>query len=489
MMPQGRCFGAGPWAGYWTALTLLGLMVQTAQRAEPSGGEAASINHSLTLLHRLQELLRLGDGSDVVLQVRAAGTDEVRVFRAHRLLLGLQSEVLGALLLNQSEVLLLQEPGDCAAVFDKFIRYLYCGELTLLRSQAVPLHRLATKYHVAGLQQGVADYMKAHLAGEAGGPGPAVSWYHYAARVGDEDLRDSCLRFLAWNLSAAADSPEWGAASPELLAVLLDRSDLVLQDELELFRALEAWLGRARPPAPVAARALRAVRYPMIPPAQLLQLQAQSPALLRHRGAVGDLLLQAFQFHAASPLRFAQFSPVNGSAFVPRNYLAPAWGAPWVINNPARDDRSTSFRTQLGPSGHDAGKRLTWTALFSPRWLPAGPRPADGDGPGGALAPARLEDGRPRLVVTPAPGGGGGGGPAGEAAGVSFQKTVLVGARQQGRVLVRHVHAFHRSSDEAGDFLAQADLQRRNSDYLVDNALHLHLIVKPVYHPLIPPHP
>lgn len=94
-----------------------------AQRADV-GGEAAgtSINHSQGLLQRLQELLRQGNASDVVLRVQAAGTDEVRVFHAHRLLLGLHSQRFRELLSNQSEVL-LQEPGDCAAVFDKFIRW------------------------------------------------------------------------------------------------------------------------------------------------------------------------------------------------------------------------------------------------------------------------------------------------------------------------------------------------------------------------------
>ncbi|ERE69155.1 BTB/POZ domain-containing protein 17 [Cricetulus griseus] len=262
------------------------------------------------LLQRLQDLLRQGNASDVVLRVQAVGTDEVRAFHTHRLLLGMHSELFRELLSNQSEVL-LQEPRDCAAVFDKFIRYLYCGELTVLLAQAIPLHRLATKYRVASLQRGVADYMRAHLAG---GAGPAVGWYHYAVSTGDEALRESCLQFLAWNLSAVAGSAEWGAVSPELLAQLLQRSDLVLQDELELFHALEAWLGRARPPP---------------------------------------------------------------------------------------------------------------------------------------------------------------------------TKTVLVGARHQGRLLVRHAYSFHQSSEEAGDFLAHADLQRRNSEYLVENALHLHLIVKPVYHTLI----
>ncbi|KAJ1071938.1 hypothetical protein K5549_013805 [Capra hircus] len=437
----------GSWASFWAMLTLVGLVTHAAQKTDV-GGESAgtSINHSQMLLQRLQELLRQGNASDVVLRVQAMGTDEVRVFHAHRLLLGLHSEQFRELLSNQSEVV-LQESRDCAAVFDKFIRYLYCGELTVLLAQAIPLHQLATKYRVASLQRGVADYMRAHLAG---GAGPAVGWYHYAVSTGDEALRQSCLQFLAWNLSAVAGSAEWGAVSPELLAHLLPRSDLVLQDELELFQALEAWLGRARPP----------------------------PAVARHGPAVADLLLQAYQFHAASPLHYAKFFDINGSAFLPRNYLAPAWGTPWVINNPARDDRSTSFQTQLGPSGHDSGRRVTWNVLFSPRWLPVSLRPVYADATGTALPLARPEDGRPRLVVTPASSGG-------DAAGVSFQKTVLVGARHHGRLLVRHAYSFHQSSEEAGDFLAHADLQRRNSEYLVENALHLHLIVKPVYHTLI----
>ncbi|EHB04593.1 BTB/POZ domain-containing protein 17, partial [Heterocephalus glaber] len=348
MLRRGHC-KPGSWGRFWAILALVGLVTHAAQRAD-IGGEAAgtSINHSQILLHRLQELLRQGNASDVVLRVQATGTDEVRVFHGHRLLLGLHSELFRELLSNQSEVV-LQELRDCAAVFDKFIRYLYCGELTVLLAQAIPLHRLASKYGVAPLQHGLADYMRAHLAG--GGAGPAVGWYHYAVSTGDEVLRESCLQFLAWNLFAVAGSSEWGAVSPELLGQLLQRSDLVLQDELELFHALEAWLGRARPSPAVAERALRAIRYPMIPPAQLFQLQARSAALARHGPAVADLLLQAYQFHAASPLHYAKFFDVNGSAFLPRNYLAPAWGAPWIINNPARDDRSTSFQTQLGPSG------------------------------------------------------------------------------------------------------------------------------------------
>lgn len=117
LQPQQAARGLGAFSG-------CAVFLPAAAQKTDVGGESTgtSINHSQTLLQRLQELLRQGNASDVVLRVQAAGTDEVRVFHAHRLLLGLHSELFRELLSNQSEVV-LQEPRDGAAVFDKFIRW------------------------------------------------------------------------------------------------------------------------------------------------------------------------------------------------------------------------------------------------------------------------------------------------------------------------------------------------------------------------------
>lgn len=341
--------------------------------------------------------------------------------------------------------------------------------------QAIPLHKLASKYHVWALQQGLTQYMTQHLSSDSP-TGHVVSWYQYALQMGDTTLRDSCLQYLSWNLSSVLHSTEWGSISEDLLLSLLQRSDLILQSELELYEAVEAWIGQNRPTSLAVESALRAVRYGMIPPQHLFRLQKQSPLLLRHYESVRDLLFLAFQFHAASPVQLAKYFDVNCSIFTPRNYLAPSWGSPWVVNNPTRDDRSFSFQTQLGPSGHDASKRVTWNALFSPRWLPLTVRSSYGEH--GAMQPTRTDGGHPRIIVTPATS-------SPDFAGVSFQKTVIVAARQQGKVVVRHVYNFHQSTEEAGDFLVDADLQRRASEYLIDSSLYLHIVVKPLYHTLI----
>ncbi|CAJ0923339.1 unnamed protein product [Ranitomeya imitator] len=467
--------------GQW--LVLLPLLFITAEGAyahkSDLGGDATAtlINHSSMVIQRLQELLQNANASDSTLRIRTTNSDEVKIIHTHQLLLVLQSDVFEGLLENKSVVTLL-EPPECAVLIEKFIRYFYCGEISVQLNQAIPLHRLASKYHVLELQKGVADYMKTHLASDST-QGHVVTWYHYALGIGDETLQDSCLKFLAWNLSTVMSSNEWATVSEDLMVSLLQRSDLVLQSELELFTSIEEWVNRNNPNVSIIEKILRSIRYPMIPPSHLFQIQKQSMLLVSYQHFVQDLLFQAFQFHSASPLHLAKYFEVNCSMFIPRNYLSSSWGSQWIINNPARDDRSLSFQSQLGPSNFDSTKKITWNAIFSPRWLPVSLRPVYSESMSGGSPSNRLEDGRPRLVVTSAMSGL-------DFAGVTFQKTVLIGVRrQQGKVFVKHVYSVHQSTDEVSDFLAQADLQKRTSEYLIDNSLHLHIIIKPIYHSLI----
>ncbi|XP_030630712.1 BTB/POZ domain-containing protein 17 [Chanos chanos] len=446
----------------------------------PLEGSTATLSHAVGLLGKLEGLLLQGNSSDVVLRLETVDADEVKVLQAHALVLSLQSPVFKELLHSRnSSTLVLRETSDCTAVFEKFIRYLYCGEILIRLDQATPLHKLATKYGILGLRRGLTEYMSQNLATDSPG-GHVVGWYQYASAAGDAELRDSCLQYLSWNLSSVLQSREWPLVGPELLMALLQRSDLVLQSELELFEALEEWLMKNEPDGLTTENALRAVRYAMIPPRELFRLQRQSQILTQYHESVRDLLYMSYQFHSTSPVQLAKFFDMNCSLFVPRNYLSPTWGAPWIINNPSRDDRSTSFQTQLGPSGSDANKRVTWNALFSPRWLPLSMRPMYTEQ--GTMQPPRPEGiagtGRPRIIVTPATS-------STDFAGVSFQKTVLVSTRQQSKLVVKHIYNFHQSTEETGNFLAEADLHDRTSEYLVDSAFYVHIIIKPLYHTLI----
>ncbi|XP_053708112.1 BTB/POZ domain-containing protein 17 [Synchiropus splendidus] len=476
---------SGPEIPTWVCVASLLVIVNfcspavTAAALKPEPGSelgATVLNHSMSLVQRIESLLAMGNGSDVTLRVHTTTTDEVKVIQAHGLVLTLQSDVFEEMLFTrQNSTLVLRETPECAALFDKFVRYLYCGDISVRLDQAITLHKLASKYHVWALQQGLTQYMTQHLSSDSPS-GHVVGWYNYALQIGDVSLRDSCLQYLSWNLSSVLQSEEWPSISEDLLLSLLQRSDLILQSELELYEALETWINQNQPVSATVQRTLRAIRYGMIPPQYLFRLQKQSPMMVKHYESIRDLLYLAFQFHSASPIQLAKYFDVNCSIFTPRNYLSSSWGSPWVINSPTRDDRSFSFQTQLGPSGHDSSKRVTWNALFSPRWLPISSRSTYTEM--GGMQPTRTDAGRPRIIVTPATS-------SPDFAGVSFQKTVIVMAKQQGKVVVRHVFNFHQSTEEAGDFLVDADLQRRASEYLIDSSLYLHILIKPVYHSLL----
>ncbi|MEQ2229188.1 hypothetical protein ILYODFUR_016390 [Ilyodon furcidens] len=84
---------------------------------------ATVLNHSMYLVHRMENLLTLGNSSDVSLRVQTINTDEVKVIKAHSLVLTLQSDVFEELLLSRNDsALVLTETPECAAVFDKFVR-------------------------------------------------------------------------------------------------------------------------------------------------------------------------------------------------------------------------------------------------------------------------------------------------------------------------------------------------------------------------------
>ncbi|XP_067860591.1 BTB/POZ domain-containing protein 17 [Heptranchias perlo] len=438
----------------------------------------ATINHSSILIDHLQDLLQNSNSSNIMLKVYTGNSDEVKVFHTHHLLLTLQSDVFEDLLLNQSvTTLILRETSECAALFEKLIRYLYCGEITILLNQVVPMHKLASKYHVTALQQGITEYMSQHLASESP-RGHVVSWYHYSLRIEDKDLQERCKQFLAWNMSTVIHSEEWQTISDDLMIALLQRSDLVVENELEIYYAVEEWIKKNHPDIMVTETVLKSIRYTMISPQHLFHIQKQSSVMNEHYSSIHNLLFLAFQFHSTTPLLFAKYFDVNCSLFIPRNYLSSSWGSQWVINNPARDDRSTSFQTQLGPSNYDASKKVTWNALFSPRWLPVSLRPSYSYSGYGAVQALNPEDGRPRIIITPATN-------SVSFAGVNFQKTILVRVKRDGRSYVKHVYDIHQSTEEIGNFLLQADLQKRSSEYLIDNSLYLHIIIKPIYQSLI----
>lgn len=114
--------------------------------------ESSRKRYRFTALPAAASLYDKPELSDV--RLRLMPTD--RLFHAHRVLLTAASDVFAAMLTgswaesNQSE-LELHEELDCARVFDRFLYFIYSGNVVISDEYVVPLFLLAGKYNVQSL--------------------------------------------------------------------------------------------------------------------------------------------------------------------------------------------------------------------------------------------------------------------------------------------------------------------------------------------------
>lgn len=70
----------------------------------------------------------------------------------------------------------------------------------------------------------------------------AVDWYSYAKEFKLNDLKEVCMKTIAWNTVHVLDSDEWLNVDLEFIKDLLFDSDLVVPDEMTLYKSISRWL-------------------------------------------------------------------------------------------------------------------------------------------------------------------------------------------------------------------------------------------------------
>ena len=68
-------------------------------------------------------------------------------------------------------------------------------------------------------------------------PIQVVSWLQFSTAAGHSVVDNLCRDFIAANFSRIADTIDFPNMEPETLAYFLARSDLVVKDEMEVFRS------------------------------------------------------------------------------------------------------------------------------------------------------------------------------------------------------------------------------------------------------------
>jgi hypothetical protein len=159
-----------------------------------------------------------------------------------------------------------------------------------------------------------------------------IAWYSIAKQFSLDDLRDVCMKTVAWNIEyllSTTNQNEWFRCDFDFIRDLLLTSNLVLTNEYRLYTSISDWLLARSSDTLIlsyACELLPLIRFSQMLPIQLHQIEK---SLLYQRinneqiqNLLKRLLYQAYRFHTLAPLRRnhdkPEFLPLEW--YLPREY-------------------------------------------------------------------------------------------------------------------------------------------------------------------------
>lgn len=288
----------------------------------PKDPSEETVDDGKHVVHRFQELFESENLSDIVLVVGLAR------YSVHKFVLITASDVFQAMLnedqwheANQPEVTLTEDE-ECLPVFRDFLRYLYCGSVTLTTSTVLPVLILADKYCIPSLCESCVQYMLQHVV-ESPDTNRALSWYQYAKIRGYEKLQEETFRFILSNFHIVQNSPDWLVLNKFEVQEFLSSSDIVVESEYHLWKKLAEWFGHQDDIAVVLKELLPLVRFSLMTPKQLYDIESSDLYKENHH-VFSKKFLQAYRRHS---LLSEDVEKLSNTMHEPhRNYSSASYG-------------------------------------------------------------------------------------------------------------------------------------------------------------------
>ncbi|XP_025421083.1 uncharacterized protein LOC112691120 [Sipha flava] len=292
-------------------------------------------------------------------------------YPAHRFMLGISSKVFETMLMNSKwsdshqDVIELHEVQTCINVFPLFLQYFYTGEMLLEHSIIMPMLVLADKYDVKDLIVLCIEYMCEHIA-DAANRGQLVTWFQYVLSLNQpmmvnaayfckiwqdtecikikppwNKLFKACRNFIKWNIDTCVDC--FNTFQCDVLVGLLKQSDLVVHDEIQLFKYVVSWLNfqtaekltECNDPDTVeeyrislTEHVMSYIRYPMIPPRIMARLLIE-PVLKQNMNFFIEKMAAAMEYNMIKKEK--QSNAKNELECTPRLYTCSRWGDKFSI--------------------------------------------------------------------------------------------------------------------------------------------------------------
>lgn len=328
-------------------------------------------------------------GCDLFIQVTGKGHRDLSLC-AHKLILNTNPEA-QALWQAVGSSVIIRADEECLPSVRDLLRYFYTRRIKVTMSSVKCLHKLASSLAATQLQEYCSRLFATLLPQDPTFRMP-LDLYEYARATKDSVLEDLCVQFLAWNLEPLTQAEAWLSVPTSLLQALLPRSELAVFSELGLLKALDQWSAECGASHAEVESLVEAVRFPMMLPEDLFELQFNLSLYQRHQALFQRKTMQALEFHTVPLPVLTQYRALNltDDAYKPRLYTSSTWSSSvtaqswraWDTqeNNYSRFyfqksygyvsrdwyDPYQSFQTPEHPSFLFKDKLTSWSATYLP---------------------------------------------------------------------------------------------------------------------------
>ncbi|XP_071798854.1 BTB/POZ domain-containing protein 17-like [Asterias amurensis] len=260
--------------------------------------------------------------SDVIIRVDGS------TFNCHKFFLASASDVFQTMLTgsqwldSQQQEIILEESTECVAVFGEFLRYLYCGEVTVDTRTIMPIFTLADKYNIHRLRCQCEQYMTEQIG--QGNVKGALNWLSFAETYSLDQLVMHCYEVIASNLPKILTTESWLGLTVDQMCRLLESPQLIVNDEFSLFKAMERWLIHDMQKGGVTTNLRR-----LLPTVHFAQMTSEQIHIIEksefgqiYEKQLKDYILEGYKFHALAGS--GNMSEIfSAERFLARLYLAP----------------------------------------------------------------------------------------------------------------------------------------------------------------------
>ncbi|KAJ8262578.1 hypothetical protein GJAV_G00168010 [Gymnothorax javanicus] len=315
---------------------------------EVSGDLSCVVDHKDEIVAEFSNLYWSKAFSDVELVI-----NETQRFKAHRVVLGLSSDVFHQMLSGGrwqeggQEDVALTEDESCVEHMGVFLQYFYTGTISISAENLFPLLILTDKYNVKALRQECELFALENIC--SGSVSRALTWWRKAELIGFQELEEACCRFVALNGHAFLISCDWLFLELEHLMVLLQRDDLQVENEFQLFHAVKQWLLHNEVKEEgVLGRVLDCIRFPLMSPLEVYNTSGSDmqPACVRDRFLTESTLI--YKVNSVPMEAIGLYHDIQAPRFTMRMYTSASFGCSLKIDNfNNAQSRNIDFTTKL----------------------------------------------------------------------------------------------------------------------------------------------